>query len=623
MANLSGFYDLISHKISTIRPPVSSYMRINVYLISFLLLSLSVRAQSPFAPLNADYYHLIDRLEIRKNSWAEGFHSSVKPYNRQSIVQLADSVAAHPSRDFSDTDYFNFNYLLNDSWEWVSPADSLNPNLFTRVESATSTAAGDSRKPVLTYFYKKKADFYNLQTPDVDLHVNPVFNIGFGAETLSGLATATTNKPDPLFVNTRGLEVRGTIGRKLGFYTFFADNQAIYPEYIQRYGQTYGQTYNAEGILQTTAPGEGFVKPFRTNGADFLTARGYITFNTLKVINVQFGHDRNFFGNGFRSLLLSDNSPAYLFLKLSTRLGSRIQYTNLFTSLQNTQTPRVQDDKLIPPKFAAMHHVSINISDHINVGVFEAEVFSRDRLDLSYLNPIILYRYVESSLGSRDNAFIGIDFKANFLSHFLVYSQFMLDEFRLRPLLAGKGDWTNKFAVQIGAKYIDAFGVPNLDLQTEFNLARPYTYSHESSPTVTSGQTNYAHYSQPLAHPLGSNFMEGLGIVRFQRQKLSANGIFGVMMFGADPAVDINYGGNILKDYTFRFRDEGNFIGQGRKTVTTYADLRLSYMIRHNIFLEGRYLYRFQDSQNKAQSYTDQTASFALRWNLPYRNWVF
>ena len=573
-------------------------------------------------PLNADYYHLIDRLEIRQNKWAEGFHSSVKPYNRQSIIQLTDSVAAHSDRDFSDSDYFNFDYLRNDSWEWVAPRDSLRPDPFTR-HLRPPTAPGDSRQPFLKYFYHKKADFYSLQTPDVDLHVNPVVYIGLGAENVTNQTDANTGGNQTLFVNTRGLEVRGTIGRKLGFYTFFSDNQAIYPEYIQRYGEVYGQTYNSAGVLQVTAPGEGFVKPYRSNGADFLSARGYITFNTLKIINVQFGHDRNFFGNGFRSLLLSDNSPPYLFLKLSTRLGRRIQYTNLFTFLQNTQAPLAKDEKLIPPKFAAMHHLSINISDHVNLGVFESEVFSRDRLDLSYLNPIILYRYVESSLGSSDNAFIGIDLKVNFLSHFLVYSQFMLDEFRLKPLLAGKGDWTNKFAIQLGAKYIDAFNVPNLDLQAEFNLARPYTYSHERSPTVSAGQTNYAHYSQPLAHPLGANFMEGLGIVRYQQRKLSINGIFGVMMYGSDPAPDINYGGNILKDYNSRIRDEGNFIGQGRKTVVTYADLRASYMIRHNIFLEGRYLYRFQDSQYRPDSYTNQTASFALRWNLPYRNWVF
>lgn len=591
-------------------------MRSNVYVFCFLLISLTVRAQSPFAPLNADYYHLIDRLEIRQNRWAEGFHSTVKPYNRHSIVQLTDSVLAHPGRELSDSDYFNLDYLRNDSWEWVNPHDSTQLDPFTR-HLKPPAAPGDSREPLLNYFYQKKADFYHLQTPDVDLHVNPVFNPGFGFES-SGQPSSFTNQQRLVYVNTRGLEIRGTIGGKLGFYTFFSDTQAAYPEYVRQYGKVYASD------TAFSAPGEGFVKPFGSSGAvDYLSARGYITFDVLKVINVQFGHDRNFFGNGFRSLLLSDNSPPSLFLKLSTRLGRRIQYTNLFASLQNTQAPLPNGEHLIPQKFTAIHHLSINLNDHLNLGVFEAEVFSRDRFDINYLNPIILYRYVESSQGSSDNALIGLDFKANFLSQFMVYTQIMIDEFRLKALREARGDWTNKFAVQLGAKYIDTFTVPNLDLQVELNLARPYTYSHEASPSVSSGQTNYANYSQPLAHPLGANFLEGLAIVRYQQKRLSANGIFGLMMYGADTAPTTNYGGNILKDYNGRYRNEGNFIGQGRKTVTTYFDLRASYMIRHNIFLEGRYLYRFQDSQLLLNRYTDQVASFGLRWNIPYRNWVF
>ncbi|MBD2703857.1 hypothetical protein IC229_24640 [Spirosoma sp. BT702] len=596
-------------------------MRSNVYLFWLLFLSLSARAQSPFVPLNADYYHLIDRLEIHQNKWADSFHSSVKPYNRQSVIQLVDSLTAHPGRGFSNTDYFNFDYLRNDSWEWVTRTDSIDRlDPFTR-HLAIQNSPGDSPQPVLKHFYHKKADAYSLQTPDLDLHVNPVVYVGFGAEAYLNPNATPSSERRFLFTNTRGLEVRGTISGKLGFYTFFTDTQASYPEYVQRYGDIYSSRFNgAEGA----APGESFIKKFRTNGVDYLSARGYITFDALKIINVQFGHDRNFFGNGFRSLLLSDNSPPALFMKFTTRLGKRIQYTNLYSQLQNTQAqPTDKADKLIPPKFTAMHHLSINLNDHMNLGVFEAEVFSRDRVDLSYLNPIILYRYVESSQGSADNAFVGIDFKANFLSQFLVYTQFMLDEFRLRQLLDGKGDWTNKFAFQLGGKYIDAFNVPNLDLQLEMNLARPYTYSHERSATVSAGQTNYAHYSQPLAHPLGANFIEGLGIVRYQQKKLSANGIFGLMMYGADTAPDRNYGGNILQDYNSRIRNEGNFIGQGRKTIVTTADLRASYMLRHNIFLEGRYLYRFQSSQNIQDNYTDHVLSFALRWNLPYRNLVF
>ncbi|QKZ15601.1 hypothetical protein [Spirosoma sp. KUDC1026] len=581
-------------------------MRNNVYLLCLFFFSLSVRAQSPFAPLNSDYYHLIDRLEIRQDRWADGFHSSIKPYNRQSIIQLTDSILAKPTRDLSDSDYFNLDYLRDDSWEWVKP-------------TADDPQPGNSREPLFRHFYKKKADFYNLQTEDVDLHISPAVYFGAGVERASYEASNPADGQKLNFINSRGVELRGSIGKKLGFYSFFSENQAIYPEYIQQYGRTYSR-YNGE---EGSAPGEGFTKNYRTNGVDFLSARGYITFNALKVINIQFGHDRNFIGNGFRSLLLSDNSAPYLFAKFSTRLGKRIQYTNLFTHLQNSQNLPAAMNVLIPPKFAAMHHLSVNVSDHVNIGLFEAEVFSRDRVDLSYLNPIIFYRYVESSQGSADNALIGLDAKVNFLSQFLVYGQVMLDEFVLRELTRGRGSWTNKFAVQLGGKYIDAFDVPNLDLQLEMNLARPYTYSHGGSSTVSPGQTNYVHYSQPLAHPLGANFMEGLGIVRFQRQKLSASGIFGIMMYGADPSPDRNYGGNILQDYNTRIGEDGNHIGQGRKTIITYGDIRGSYMIRHNVFLEARYLYRFQDSEYRPARYSDQVASLAVRWNIPYRNWVF
>jgi hypothetical protein len=602
--------------------PVTCMQRF-FYVFGFLVVSFPVWSQSPFVPLNADYYHLIDRLEIRQGQWAEGFHSSVKPYNRQSIIQLTDSLLTKPGRPFSDTDYFNFNYLRDDSWEWTRPStDSVTRDPFTK-HLLPPPAPGDSKKPLsgkipfLRSFYRKKADFYSLQTPDFDLHVNPVVYFGIGGEQAPGQESTTDESLRYPFVNTRGLEVRGTIGKKLGFYTFFADNQAIYPYYITK---DYAPIYRPE-VGGGFAPGEGFTKLYRQNGADFLTARGYFTLNILKIINLQFGHDRNFFGNGFRSLLLSDNSAPYLFLKLTTQLGRKIQYTNLFTELQNTQES-VLPNMLIPQKFAAMHHISINISPKINVGVFEAEVFSRDRLDINYLNPIIFYRFVESYRGSADNAMIGIDFKANFLTQFLVYSQFLLDEFRLSELMSGKGNWTNKFAFQLGAKYIDAFNVPNLDIQTELNLARPYTYSHFNTTFSSAGQGNYAHYSQPMAHPLGANFVEGLGIVRYQQKKWSGNGIFGIMMYGAD-IPGSNYGGNILLDYYSNVRNEGNFIGQGRKTIVTYADLRASYMIRHNIFLEGRLLYRFKDSQYRPDSYTDKLASFALRWNLPYRNWVF
>ena len=60
---------------------------------------------------------------------------------------------------------------------------------------------------------------------------------------------------------------------------------------------------------------------------------------------------------------------------------------------------------------------------------------------------------------------------------------------------------------------MDVLRIRHLDLQAEYNSARPFTYSHASL------FTNYAHYRQPLAHPLGSNFKEFVFIGRYQPLK--------------------------------------------------------------------------------------------------------
>ncbi|MEI2709900.1 MAG: hypothetical protein V9E96_12960 [Chitinophagaceae bacterium] len=62
-------------------------------------------------------------------------------------------------------------------------------------------------------------------------------------------------------------------------------------------------------------------------------------------------------------------------------------------------------------------------------------------------------------------------------------------------------------------KYIDAFGIKNLDVQVETNVVRPFMYAS------TDSFSSYNHYNQPLAHPLGANFKEYIGIVRYQATK--------------------------------------------------------------------------------------------------------
>jgi hypothetical protein len=580
-------------------------------LKKLLFLTLSIcfsniylsKAQSAFAPLNQDYYHLIDRYEIKRGKFSEGFHTTVKPYTRKGIVSLVDSIWADTSIHLSIQDKFNLEYLQDDSWEWRS-----NDSIFL-----------SGRKALWNTFYHQKADAYSSKNEDFDIHINPVVNFEIGS--VQGKDQTTTS------LNTRGIEIRGMINRKVSFYTFLTDNISLIPDYVKEFVDKYNQNEQRIAARLPGMPGEGFTKEYRQDklSTDFFSARAYITFQATKNIQLQFGHDKNVIGNGFRSMILSDNAAPYLFLKINTHIG-RFQYQNLFTQL--VYTGFKPNDQIFPRKYMTMHHLSINLSKNFNLGFTESIIFQRDSttgsaFDLNYLNPVIFYRFIESFQGSADNAFVGIDFKWNFAKKFSLYGQFMLDEFNSKNIFKNNGYWANKYGVQAGFKYINVFGVDNLDYQTEWNYARPYTYSHYDD-------ANYTHYNQSLAHPLGANFEEWSHIIRWQPiKKLQLTGRVIYANLGEDRTLLENWGQDILKDYDSRSRkvlydDQfGNYTGQGRSTVTTILDLKASYQIMHNLFIEGHYMNRKYDSAVDKLDYTNTISSFGVRWNVPSRQMFF
>ncbi|MEM7110123.1 MAG: hypothetical protein AAF519_17985, partial [Bacteroidota bacterium] len=160
-------------------------------------------------------------------------------------------------------------------------------------------------------------------------------------------------------------------------------------------------------------------------------------------------------------------------------------------------------------------------------------------------------------------------------------------------------------------------GMDNLDLQAEFNIARPYTYSHDTP------FGSYSGYRQPLAHPLGANFREIVGIVRYQPlNRLMITGKLILAEYGED-GVNENWGGDILVNSSTRERrdtgDRGHFIGQGVGTNLTFADVTLSYQWKHNFFIDLKHIYREQNSEQTDLSRDTNFTSVVLRWNVPQR----
>lgn len=554
-------------------------LKCNFFLVFTFILSSSVIvfSQDTYIPTNSDKYHLIDRYEIKYGKNLGLFHSSSKPYSRKNVVNVADTLLLLDSLKISKADKFNLNYLREESWEHID--DTLH----------------NSKKSIFKTFYTSKADFFSYSDKYFSLHINPVIGVSVGKDN---------NASEYRYVNTRGVELRGMISKKVGFYTFLAENQALFPTYVNDYIDFYKAT-----------PQEGFVKPFKKGeGKDFFTTRGYFTFSPVKFINVQMGNDRNFVGNGYRSLILSDHAKDYLFVKINTKVW-KFNYQNLFSQLVYDYTGK--PNIIYPTKFLAFHHLSLNIGKKWNIGVFESIPFGRmNGYDLAYINPIIFYRSIEQNIGSEDNAILGMDFKGYFLNHFAVYGQVVLDEFILSNFKARNGWWGNKQALQLGMKYIDVFGIKNLDMQGEFNLVRPFTYTHIDNAS------SYTHYNQSLAHPLGANFSELIGIIRYQPiPKLTITAKLISYQYGADSTNKSKYtnGGNIFRSYRDLKNEYGNSLAQGVKVNTLFGDFTVSYHFRYNMFIDFKQVIRTAKSDlayyNRNTTYT----SVAIRINIAQR----
>ncbi len=561
--------------------------RILFLLIFSVLLSVAARAQGTLIPLGNETYHYLDRLEI-KTGLVKGFHTTNKGYDRKMVIDYInglDSLSDMDTDDLTKMDKENISYIYKDNFEFDD--EHTEPTEY----------------PKLKFLWKHPAHMISAKVPHFAFAVNPAIQIRMGGEF---------EDKKFKFLTSKGFEIRGQVDDIFGFYAMFLSEQGNFPNYIEDY------------IRKTrTPPGAGYWKEYKKNGYDYFLAKGYVTITPTKHFHMQFGYDNNFIGNGIRSTFLSDAGANYLFLKLNTNVW-KFNYMNIFA--EQTKFYGHGADGLLTKKYMAMHHLSINVTKNVNIGVFESVMFRRDNVfELQYLNPIIFYRSIEQALGSPDNAFIGFDFKVNIPKHVQIYGQLLLDEMNFSKEFSTPGKnklyglfhprkwWGNKFAAQLGIKYIDAFGVDHLDLQLEGNVARPYTYSHYD--TITS----WTHYNQPLAHPLGANFTELIFQAKYQPiQKVFLSSRFVYSKRGEDDDTT-NWGSNPLKVYGTFEREFGNVIGQGVQARTFYWDFVATYEPWHNIFIDLTYVYRKKKSDMAVRNMQTHFLNLNLRWSIPYK----
>ncbi len=319
-------------------------------------------------------------------------------------------------------------------------------------------------------------DLLKVDTTNFSLKINPLVNFQFGVDNED-----TTGQR--LSTNSRGILIEATVGKKFGFYTSFWENQSFFPAYITNY-------IASNGIV----PGQGRVKPFKKIGFDYARSSAVLHYAPTKWLFVQGGHGKNFYGNGYRSLLQSDYAFNYPYLKVGLSLfDGKLLYQPSIASLQHLQRlPATTSSEAQFVRKAGTFHV-LNFQPHsrVEIGLFEGGVWQNwdsngtVQLPANFYVPIA---FLNSGINGLESAnykgIVGLNGRVSPLKTLALYGQ-----------IGMSNQGTSRFASQIGVKYFDAFKVENLFIHGEYNTIDNGVYSHSLDPAL-----NYNHYNEGIAN---------------------------------------------------------------------------------------------------------------------------
>lgn len=401
--------------------------------------------------------------------------------------------------------------------------------------------------------------------------IDPLYDFQVGKET---------GNPNNLWWNGRAIRMIGDIGNKVAVYTALNENQQVTSSWVRAY------------FLQNrvdggrTLPGEGPAKFFKERGVDYGVATGYLTYKPSDIFEFELGYGKRHLGNGYRSMILSDAVFNYPYFRVTTNLGP-LKYTALYAQFSDNESR----EKLAMPyrkKYMAMHHFDYAVTKRFNIGFVESVVWQQadDSLgyrgfEFHYVNPIVLLRPLEWTNGSPDNVMIALNASYKIGKQNLVYGQWVIDEMKVKNAIKGDGWWANKFAYQLGTIFHEPFKVKNLRFQAEWNLARPFTYTHRTPIQA------FTHFSQSIAHPAGANFWELLGNIYYRYDRWYAFAKVNYILIGKDTD-SVAFGSNVNRTYNDREGTNGHFVGQGVKTEIVHADFKVGFILnpRTNARLE-------------------------------------
>ncbi len=339
-------------------------------------------------------------------------------------------------------------------------------------------------------------NFIILDKKNLYLTIDPIFNFSGGIDLVDSSSTM-------LYQNTRGIKIEGLLGKNISFSTSFLENQARFPSYINTFVENNG-----------VVPGMGRVKDFKNQDFDYSMASASITWEATSFLRIKLGNDKDFLGFGYRSVLLSDNAFNYPHLKIDLLFANRkLKYTLNYAVLQDLiRLPKGETpESLFERKMGAFHYLSYMPNRKITVGLFSGTILPIAAQDsvknfyLDALNPILLVNPLINNKNYINK--IGMNFSWEIWKNGRVYFE----------AATNPNGWEEVSSL-IGLSLWDV--LPNLDFTIEYSLAT------STSSFGKSISNSFSHYSQPLAHTLGSGFSELYVQLMYHYKKIHFKGAF-------------------------------------------------------------------------------------------------
>jgi len=406
------------------------------YFVSCLLSLTSLRSQSLLFP--RDYLFDVQRQRAIMRDTIEIIHSSMQP--------------------------FIYKEILPDTFKKLKPgADPFSDKIFY--------------ENLIEVRHIDKSSGYDRK---FNININPIVNFTMAKDVLD----TANNK---ISTNTRGFWLRGELGKKLIFESAFIENQSYFPSYLKDFATS-----------TQVVPGQGRWKQFKANGGfDYATASGILHFQASRNFFIRLGHGKQKVGNGYRSLLLSDNSLNYPYLQLiASFFKQKLQYSQTYALLMNISTGGSKTppgtEQIFQKKAASFQQLSWHTSKYLDIYFFQGMIWkatdSTNTMHLSpfYTNPVIFSNLARYGFNDANHILIGGGFEARLTKKIAVYTQFMYD---------GSYGGQDNSGLQAGFKLFDLFGVKNLYIQAEYNRLN-------GTPYVSAiAAQSYSHYNQILTTP--------------------------------------------------------------------------------------------------------------------------